>query len=252
MNSNSIQLQLAESIQAIYKDSVVKKVNKDNFVDIYLPSINSSKGTHLFFNTANSQIKLGFYIRDLDFIDKVLSKSLNKIESYSQGLRLKGNPKFDTVDQAISAVKDFLLLINPSPNSSKPIPTDSLQSTNATTKPEKVQVASDDLGIEKIISKKSPPKKQNNPSPITVKQEKDSDLTKALSQLIDSPSSPQTAPPKVKKVKKPSATKPLKAKPKKSVTTPKKSLTTPASKPKPNAKISWFESILEFLSKLIK
>ena len=250
MNSNSIQLQLAESIQAIYNDSVVKKVNKDNFVDIYLPSINSSKGTHLFFNTANSQIKLGFYVRDLDFIDKVLSKSLNKIESYSQGLRFKGNPKFDTVDQAISAVKDFLLLINPSSNSSKPIPTESHLSNNATTKPKKVQVASDDLDLDEIFSKKNPPKKQNNPSPKTVKQENDSDFAKAISQLIDSPSSTQTAPPKVKKVKKPSATKPLQPKPKKSDKTPNKSSVTSVSKPK--TEISWFESILEFFSKLIK
>lgn len=252
MTSKSIQLQLAESIQLEFKDSVIKKVDKDNFLDIYLPSINSSKGTHLFFNTANSQIKLGFYVRDLDFIEKVLSKSLNNLESYSQGLRLKGNPKFDTVEQALSAVINFLQLINPNPKSYTTIPTTNLQRKNVDSQPLKVQAVTDDLDLDGIISKNPTPIKHNTPTPKTVKQDNDTDLAKALSQLIDSPSSPQTAPPKVKKVKKPNATKPLQAKPKKSVTTPKKTLTTPPSKPKPNAKISWFESILEFLSKLIK
>jgi hypothetical protein len=138
---SSIQLQLAESIQAIYRNSVVKKLNKDNFVDIYLPIINNSKGTHLFFNTANSQIKLGFYVRDIDFINKVLSNSFGVIESNSQGLRLKGNPKFDTVDLAIAATKDFLRLIDLSSDSSKLEITDNKSNKNILEKPIEEQVS---------------------------------------------------------------------------------------------------------------
>ncbi len=92
----------------ILKDSVIKKIDKDNFLDIHVPSINSSKGTHLFFNTAKRQIKLGFYVRDLDFINKIMLKSSKHIETYSQGLRLNGNPEFETVEQAIGKAKDFL------------------------------------------------------------------------------------------------------------------------------------------------
>lgn len=108
MAVKSIQIQLSESIQLQYKDSIVKKVDKDNFVDIYIPSVHSSKATHLYFNTAKGQIKLGFYIRDIEFINKVVSQSSKNIESYSQGLRLKSNPPFETVEQAIIAAKKLL------------------------------------------------------------------------------------------------------------------------------------------------
>ena len=112
MAVNSIQNQLAESIQSVYINAIVKKVDKDNFLDIHLPSIHNSKGTHLYFNTAKGQIKLGFYVRDIEFIDKVLVISSKNIESYSQGLRLIGNPQFNTVEQAIIAAKGLLKAID--------------------------------------------------------------------------------------------------------------------------------------------
>jgi hypothetical protein len=112
MAVNSIQYQLAELIKSVYKNAIVKKVDKDNFLDIHIASINNSKGTHLFFNTAKGKIKLGFYVRDIEFIDKVLVKSSKHIESYSQGLRLIGNPQFNTVEQAITAAKDLLKAID--------------------------------------------------------------------------------------------------------------------------------------------
>lgn len=125
MAVNSIQYQLAELTKSIYKDSIVKKVDKDNFLDIHIPSINNSKATHLFFNTAKGQIKLGFYVRDIEFIDKVLVKSSGKIESYSQGIRLKGNPIFNSVEDGINAAKDLLKAIDLSivipKNVSKPV-----------------------------------------------------------------------------------------------------------------------------------
>lgn len=111
MTIESLQSQLANSIKAIYTDADVKKINKDNFLDIYIPSINSSKGTHLYFNTAKDGIKIGFYVRDEDFIADVLERAAASIEAASNGLRIIGNPKFDDVDSAIAAALDFLSAI---------------------------------------------------------------------------------------------------------------------------------------------
>lgn len=111
MTVESLQSQLANSINAIYTDAVVKKINKDNFLDIYIPSINSSKGTHLYFNTSKDGIKIGFYVRDESFIKDVLLRAANSLEAASNGLRLIGNPKFDDVDSAIAAAVDFLSAI---------------------------------------------------------------------------------------------------------------------------------------------
>ena len=142
MAAKSVQLQLAESIQSIVKDSAIKKIDKDNFLDIHLPSINSSKGTHLFFNTAKGQIKIGFYVRDIDFINKVMSKSSKIIETYSQGIRLNGNPEFETVEHAILKAKEFLQAIDLT------------------------------VVIAKNVKKNSKPKKKVNTKPLTVKPKK--------------------------------------------------------------------------------
>ena len=112
MKQTSIQVQLADSIKSFYKGSIIKKVDKDNFLDIHIPSINNSKSTHLFFNTAKGQIKVGFYVRDVEFINKILVKSSGKIESYSQGIRLKDNPSFNSFDEGIKAAKDLLSYID--------------------------------------------------------------------------------------------------------------------------------------------
>ena len=159
MAVNSIQYQLAESIQSVYKNAIVKKVDKDNFLDIHIPSINSSKGTHLFFNTVKGQIKLGFYVRDIEFIDKVLLKSSKNIESYSQGLRLIGNPQFNTVESAITAAKDLLKAI--------------------------------DLTIEipKNVSKPVKPKKKVSTKPLTVKLKKEVKQLKSKESIYENESS---------------------------------------------------------------
>ena len=111
MSTESLQLQLANSIIASYTDAVVKKIDKHNFLDIYLPSINSSKGTHLYFNTAKDGIKIGFYVRDEHFIADVLERAADSIEAASNGLRIYGNPKFDDLDSATAAALDFLSAI---------------------------------------------------------------------------------------------------------------------------------------------
>jgi hypothetical protein len=105
--SKSIQEALAEKIKALFPDAQVKKINKDNFLDIHIPSLNPQKSTHLFFNTAKSLIKTGFYCRDKDFIQEVLGRSTT-LEAYSQGIRPAGNPEFLAVDDAIASASSML------------------------------------------------------------------------------------------------------------------------------------------------
>jgi len=107
----STQQELARRLTGLYPNAVIKKIDKDNFLDIYLPELNSAKGTHLFFNTAKDSIKIGFYCRDMDFVDRILNKTL-ELEKYSQGLRLYNNPTFDNIDEAFEAAKHLLNLIS--------------------------------------------------------------------------------------------------------------------------------------------
>lgn len=105
--AKTIQDQLAERIKTKFSDAEVKKVNKDNFLDIHLPSVHPKRGTHLFFNTAGGSIKAGFYCREEEFTQQVLAKSTN-LEAYSQGVRPKGNPEWKTVDAACTAAFSFV------------------------------------------------------------------------------------------------------------------------------------------------
>jgi hypothetical protein len=184
MAIKSIQYQLAESIKLVDNNAIVKKVDKDNFLDIHLPSINNSKGTHLFFNTAKGQIKLGFYVRDIEFIDKVLVKSSDKIESYSQGLRFIGNPKFNSVEQALTAAKELLKAIDLT------------------------------IAIPKNLSKSAKPKKKVSTKPLTDKPKKEVKQFESEESISENLSTISTS--------------------------------------SNNPKINWFESLLEFIGKLIK
>ena len=113
----SLQEQLFTAIQNRYPDAEAKKINKDNFLDIYIPSICSGRGTHLFFNTVKGAIKIGFYTRDEIFINKVVSSASNSIEGASNGMRITGNPKFDDLESATAAALDFLsMMINDNPS----------------------------------------------------------------------------------------------------------------------------------------
>lgn len=103
----TIQEQLVAEISKTYSDAEAKKVDKDNFLDIHIPSINPKRGTHLFFNTGKNEIKIGFYCRDEDFNNDILSRS-SQTEAYAQGIRIKNNPAFTTVEEAISAAIEFL------------------------------------------------------------------------------------------------------------------------------------------------
>jgi uncharacterized tellurite resistance protein B-like protein len=103
----STQEIIYEKIKAVYQDAVVKKINKDNYLDIHLPSVNDKKGTHLFFNTSKGKIKLGFYCREDDFVENMLKKSAI-LEKYSQGIRLKGSMEYDAPEDAVIAAVSMI------------------------------------------------------------------------------------------------------------------------------------------------
>lgn len=96
---SSVQEQLYEAIKEYYPEAEAKKINKDNYLDIHVPEINTKRGTHLFFNTAKDGIKIGFYCRDEAFVDEVMSRSTN-IERYAQGIRILDNPLQSDVEEA--------------------------------------------------------------------------------------------------------------------------------------------------------
>jgi len=103
----SVQSLLADKILSLYPNAEVKKVNRDNFVDIHLPLVHEKRGTHLFFNTSKGKIKLGFYCREDEFVSKAIAKS-ELLEAYAQGVRLKANPEFADVDDAINAARTLV------------------------------------------------------------------------------------------------------------------------------------------------
>ncbi len=104
---SSAQEQLFESIKEHFPYAEAKKINKDNYLDIYVPEINKKRGTHLFFNTAKDGIKIGFYCRDEEFIENVLSNSSN-IEKYAQGIRILNNPVQSNVAEATTSALSFI------------------------------------------------------------------------------------------------------------------------------------------------
>ena len=114
MSNKSIQQDLLNGLKEIYKDAEAKKIDKDNFLDIHIPSINPARGTHLFFNTSKGVIKIGYYVRDEKFIKSVVEKSSTSIEAASNGLRVLGQPEFKNVKDALIAAKKFLSAISDS------------------------------------------------------------------------------------------------------------------------------------------
>jgi hypothetical protein len=115
---SSVQEQLFEAIKKYYPNAEAKKINKDNYLDIHIPEINNKRGTHLFFNTAKDGIKIGFYCRDEEFVENVLSKSSN-IEKYAQGIRILNNPLQNDVEEATATALSFIEEITGEQNEKK-------------------------------------------------------------------------------------------------------------------------------------
>lgn len=149
--SKTLQQEIANGITKKFKDAVIKKIDKDNYLDIHLPSVHPKKGTHLGINTAKGEIKLVFYCREDDFNTLALKNS-KKIEEYAQGLRIKGNPAFSSASKAVEAAIDFVLeLMRVNGNVSKSETTETKTPKTALNKsvPKKASIKKDDKSIEK-------------------------------------------------------------------------------------------------------
>ena len=105
--TGTVHDELSQEWLTHHPEAVVKKINRDNYLDIHMPEIHSGRGTHLFFNTARGGIRVGFFCRDAEFLISVVSRT-EDVESYSNGLRPKGNPSFDSVSEAIAAARAFV------------------------------------------------------------------------------------------------------------------------------------------------
>ena len=95
--SQTLQQEIANAIIKKFKDGIIKKIDKDNYLDIHLPSVHQKKGTHLGINTAKGEIKIVFYCREDDFNNYEIINS-KKLEKYAQGIRIKGNPAFNVAN----------------------------------------------------------------------------------------------------------------------------------------------------------
>lgn len=121
MSTPSIQQLLAESLLQHFPSAEVKKIDKDNYVDIHLPWVHPKRGTHLGFNTAGGTIKIVFYCREEEFVQQALAKRGDLLEKYSQGIRLKGNPEFSDVKPAIESTLTFIEALCPESAPSAPV-----------------------------------------------------------------------------------------------------------------------------------
>jgi hypothetical protein len=163
----SHQSSIAREIQSLYPESIIKKIDRDNFLDIHIPHVNQNKSTHLFFNTSKGKIKIGFYCRDVAFVENAVRKS-NTIEQYSQGIRLADNPIYSEVDEAINAAVKLIKVIQNKPSTIKTLKKKgSAPKKLATPNDNKpLSKAKKDLIIEKpslpIIEKKSIKKTSKN------------------------------------------------------------------------------------------
>ena len=103
----TFQQQIASEFCRLWPEAVVKKIDKDNFLDIHIPSVNIKYGTHLGLNTAKNQIKICFYCRDEEFVENAAQKHAD-IEQYSMGLRPINNPIYHDINEAVLAAIEFL------------------------------------------------------------------------------------------------------------------------------------------------
>lgn len=116
MTSNSIQSIILSKIQEVYPNAAVKKIDKDNFLDI-LPSNIDNKKDCLFLNTKNeSAIKIGLTSSNKDIVNKLILTDPNLFVISSTGLKCT---KACSVDEAIAIALDVIQIgysNNASPN----------------------------------------------------------------------------------------------------------------------------------------
>uniref|UniRef100_UPI0040484264 ankyrin repeat domain-containing protein n=1 Tax=Algoriphagus sp. TaxID=1872435 RepID=UPI0040484264 len=128
MSTPSLQQALSDSLLQHFPSAEVKKIDKDNYVDIHLPWVHPKRGTHLGFNTAGNAIKIVFYCREEEWVEQALSNSGGLLEKYSQGVRLKGHPEFLDVETAIAAALKFIDVLG-----QKSVPSEGVQKSKSET-----------------------------------------------------------------------------------------------------------------------
>ncbi len=105
--SKTLQQEIANGITQKFKDAVVKKIDKDNYLDIHIPAISDKIGTHFTFTTTRNGIKLSVYSKDDVLCEQFLENSL-ELEPANRGIRLKNNPTYETVKEAIEGALFFI------------------------------------------------------------------------------------------------------------------------------------------------
>jgi len=74
-----------------------------------MPDVHPKRGTHLWFNTPKAGgIKVGFFCRDKDFLEGVIKRNSETIETYSNGIRIIGHPTFQESEEAVEAAGRFI------------------------------------------------------------------------------------------------------------------------------------------------
>jgi len=108
----TLQDQIAKEWLKLYPNAEVKKINASAHLDIHMPNIYPKRGTHIWFNTPKKGgIKVGFYCRDKEFIEKTAKNYINKLDAKSNGIRLIDHPTFNNVSEAIKAGHDFAKML---------------------------------------------------------------------------------------------------------------------------------------------
>ncbi len=100
---------LANELTKLYPNVDVKKIDDGNYLDIHMPDVHPKRGTHLWFNTPKAGgIKVGFFCRDKDFVEEVIERNSETIETYSNGIRIIGHPIFQKSEEAVEAAGRFI------------------------------------------------------------------------------------------------------------------------------------------------
>ncbi|WP_396141079.1 hypothetical protein [Flavobacterium sp.] len=105
MTSNSIQSIILSKIQEVYLNAAVKKIDKDNFLDILPSNIDNIKDC-LFLNTKNeSAIKIGLTSSNKDIVNKLILADPNLFVISSTGLKCT---KSCSIDEAIEIALNII------------------------------------------------------------------------------------------------------------------------------------------------
>ena len=105
--TTSLQQRLASGVLASYPDGVVRRIDQDGVLDIFMPSVCLRPSSNLTFKTSRSVIRIFFYCRSAEFVERTLM-SARTVERWHWGLMLIGNPSFSDPEEAIRRAVEML------------------------------------------------------------------------------------------------------------------------------------------------